>query len=177
MNGKILVAYASKYGSTQEVAEKVAIYLKEGGLDVDIQPMKKVQTISEYSMVVLGAPLYFGHWHKDAQKFLSINKEVLKKRRLAFFTIGPISLNEKEWQDVRMQLDQEMEKYSSLGINEVELFGGKYDSKGLRFPDSMIAKLPASPLCNTPDSDIRDWMAIASWAKKIAENFLSNLSI
>ncbi len=44
MNTKsILVAYASKYGSTQEVAETVASVLSETGFRVDLQPARGCQ--------------------------------------------------------------------------------------------------------------------------------------
>ena len=45
MSASILVAYATRYGSTQEVAEAVASPLHEAGLEVDNQPMRKVGTI------------------------------------------------------------------------------------------------------------------------------------
>ena len=45
MKNKILVAYASKYGSTQEVAEAIVATLREEGFKVDIQPMKKCEAL------------------------------------------------------------------------------------------------------------------------------------
>ena len=47
----------------------------------------------------------------------------------------------------------------------VELFGGKYDPAKLRFPDTLLKALPASPLHGALASDIRDWEAIGAWAK------------
>jgi menaquinone-dependent protoporphyrinogen oxidase len=68
MTAPVLVAYATRYGSTQEVAETVATMLRVRGLEVDIQPMQEVRTLEGYRAVVLGAPLYVGRWHKDAQR-------------------------------------------------------------------------------------------------------------
>ena len=168
MKTKILVAYASKYGSTQEVAETVAATLREGGADVDIQPMRKVRVLTEYSAIVLGAPLYIGRWHKDAQRFLSLHQEALTQRPLALFTLGPTRMDEDEWQGVRTQLDQELAKYPWLKPVAVELVGGRYDPARLRFPDSLLASLPASPLHGMPASDARDWPAIRAWAGNLA---------
>ena len=53
METKILMAYASKYGSTQEVAEAIAATLGERGLSVDLQPLRKVRTLAGYGAVVL----------------------------------------------------------------------------------------------------------------------------
>ena len=71
MSTSILVAYATRYGSTQEVAEAVAATLRERVLAVDIQPMQDVRSLDQYRAVVLGAPLYMFHWHKDALHFLA----------------------------------------------------------------------------------------------------------
>ena len=46
MSASVLVAYATRYGSTQEVAEAVAATLRERGLEVDVQPMRKVSGLA-----------------------------------------------------------------------------------------------------------------------------------
>src|SRR5439155_16364683 len=54
MSASVLVGYATRYGSTQEVAEAVAATLRERGLEVDIQPMREVRTLERYRAIVLG---------------------------------------------------------------------------------------------------------------------------
>ena len=64
MNTKpILVTYATRYGSTEEVAEMIATNLREAGLEVDLQPMRAVLSLDAYGAAVLGAAIYGGHWH------------------------------------------------------------------------------------------------------------------
>jgi menaquinone-dependent protoporphyrinogen oxidase len=167
MLASVLVTYATRYGSTQEVANAVAETLRDCGLAVDLQPMRAVRSLEGYSAVVLGAPLYIGHWHKDAQRFLARHREALLQRPVAVFTLGPTQPDEKEWAGVRAQLDQELAKYSWLRPVAIELFGGKYDPAKLRFPDSLVAWLPASPLHQMPASDVRDWPAIRAWAARL----------
>ena len=168
MSASVLVGYATRYGSTQEVAEAVAATLRERGLEVDIQSMRKVRTLAGYSAVVMGAPLYIGRWHKDAQRFLSLHQEALTQRPVAIFTLGPTQPDEKEWEGVHAQLDQELAKYPWLTPVALELFGGKYDPAKLRFLDKLLASLPASPLHQVPASDLRDWTAIRAWASNLA---------
>jgi len=167
MSNKILVTYATRYGSTQEVAEAVAAKLREGGPEVDIQPMQKVRTLERYDVVVLGAPLYIGKWHKDAHRFLSRHREALAQRPVAIFALGPIHDDEKQWQAVRAQLDKELAKYPWLTPVALQVFGGKYDPTRLHFPDRLIANSPAGPLYQMPASDLRDWTAIRAWADSI----------
>ena len=167
MSDTILVAYATRYGSTQEVAQRVAATLRESGLEVALEPMRQVRTLEGYSAVVLGAPLYIGRWLKDMKRFLSRHREALAQRPVAIFTLGPTRKGEQEWQDVREQLDQEMAKCPWLAPVAAELFGGKYDPAKLRFPISLLATMPASPLHGMPASDLRDWTAIRAWASSL----------
>lgn len=159
MPPKVLVGYATRYGSTQEVAEAVAAALRESGLDVDIQPLRKVSTLAGYSAVVLGAPLFMFRWHKDALHFLSRHLKTLVDFPVAVFALGPTHdpFDEKEWQDSRAQLDKELAKFPWFKPAALEMFGGKYDPAYLRFPLKMLAG-------KEPASDLRNWAAIRAWA-------------
>jgi menaquinone-dependent protoporphyrinogen oxidase len=168
MNQKILVGYASRYGSTQQVAEQIAMTLREHGRTVDVQPMSKVRNVAEYAAVILGAPLYLGAWHKDAVRFLTQHQPALTQRPVAIFALGPTHSEPEEWQGSRAQLDQELAKFSWLAPVTVEMFGGKYDPAKLHLPDKLIASLPASPLHGMPASDARDWAAMRAWANNLA---------
>ena len=85
MSTSVLVGYATRYGSTQEVAEAVAATLRECGLAVDIQLIREVRTLAGYSAVVIGAPLFMFHWHKDALNFLSRHRKDLTERSCGSF--------------------------------------------------------------------------------------------
>jgi len=163
MPASVLVGYATRYGSTQEVAEAVAATLRDCGLTVDFQPTREVRTLAGYSAVVLGAPLYMFRWHKDARRFLSRHRKALTERPVAVFALGPVHdpYDEEEWQDSRAQLDRGLAKYPWLAPVALEIFGGKYDPEKLRFPINLFAG-------NEPASDLRDWTAIRAWASNLA---------
>lgn len=72
--------------------------------------MKKVKSLEEYAAIVLGAPIYMVHWHKDAHKFLSWHCEALKKRQAAVFALGPLNDKKEDWKEVCSQLDKEFAK-------------------------------------------------------------------
>jgi menaquinone-dependent protoporphyrinogen oxidase len=163
METKVLVAYASQYGSTREVAEAVAATLRQCGLDVDLHPMRDVRTLEVYGAVILGAPLYMFRWHKDARNFVSRHREALVKTPVAVFALGPFHDDAKEWQTVRAQLDQELAKFPWLKPVAIKIVGAKFDPERLRFPWNC---LPA--LKHMPASDLRDWPAIRNWASELA---------
>lgn len=170
MNTSVLVAFATRYGSTQEVAEAIAATLREQGFTVDVQPMSNVRSLEGYDAVVLGSPIYIGHWHKDALSFLAQHREALTQRPVAVFALGPTHdpYDAEEWQGVRTQLDQELAKYPWLTPVALELFGGKYDPAKLSFAHRLLTILPASPLHGAPASDARDWTVIRAWAGSLA---------
>jgi menaquinone-dependent protoporphyrinogen oxidase len=158
----VFVGYATRYGSTQEVAEAIAETLREGGLTVDIRPLREVHTLEGYGAVVVGAPLFMFHWHKEALGFLSRFRKALLERPVAVFALGPVHdpHDETEWKDSRAQLDKELAKFPWFTPIALEIFGGKYDPAKLRFPLSMFAG-------QEPASDIRDWKAIRAWAESL----------
>lgn len=168
MSDPMLVAYATRYGSTREVAEAIAATLRESGLEVDIQPMRQVRSVASYRAVVMGAPIYIGSFLKDARRFLSRHSAALATRPVAVFALGPTHGAEQALQSARPQLDKELAKFPWLKPVAAEMFGGKYDPASLRFPDGLLASLPASPLHGLPAADVRNWTAIRAWASDLA---------
>ncbi|MEJ2266825.1 MAG: flavodoxin domain-containing protein [Anaerolineales bacterium] len=166
MEIKVLVAYASTHGSTQEVAEVVAATLREHELAVDLQPARNVPSLDGYGAVVLGAPLYMFHLHKDGLRFLSKHKKALTGGLpIAIFAGGPIETNDDDqWQEVRKQLDQELAKFPWLRPVAVQIIGGRFDPAKLRFPWNLIPALK-----QMPPTDLRDWEAIHRWASTLAK--------
>ena len=163
MSASVLVAYATKYGSTREVAEAVAAALRGGGQTVDCQPVKKLRSLDGYGAVVLGAPLYMFRWHKDAMGFLSRHRQALTERPVAIFALGPFHDDTKERQDARGQLDKELLKFPWFAPVAIEIFGGKFDPTTLSFPYNLIPALKQMPA-----SDVRDWTAIHAWASGLS---------
>lgn len=159
----ILVSYASRYGSTQEVAETIANTLRDAGLVVDIQPMKDVTKLNSYDAVVLGAAIYNARWHPDAHNFLLQHQEDLKQRPVAIFVLGPIAPTNGAMRNSRRQLDSELAKYPWLKPAAVAIFAGKYDPSkpGMGFFERLL-----------PASDHRDWAAIRAWGNALPAQLL-----
>ena len=173
METKVLVAYASSYGSTQEIAEVISEALRSQGLAVDCERIRNVRKLEGYSALVLGAPLYMFHWHKDARHFLSQHRKILADNLpVAIFAGGPFGSGDgNEWQEVRTLFDRELAKFPWLTPISLEIVGGKFDPTKLRFPYNLIPVLKKMPA-----SDLRDWVAIRAWASSLAAQFLPDLS-
>ncbi len=167
MSTSVLLGYATRYGSTKEVAEAIAAVLRDSGLEVKLERIKDIRSLEAYQAVVIGAPLYIGSWPGEAKSFLTDHQAELARRPLAVFALGPLSGDDAEMKGAREQLDKELAKLPSIKPVAVALFAGKYDPKVLRFPDNLLTLLPASPLYKRPASDVRDWTAIRGWAASL----------
>jgi len=90
MDIQILVAYATKYGATAEIAEKIGQVLRQAGLPTDVLPVDRVSDLTPYEAVVLGSAVYIGKWRKEAVKFLQTNEKMLAERQVWLFSSGPV---------------------------------------------------------------------------------------
>ncbi len=159
MNQKpILLAYATRYGSTEEVAEAISAELRNTGLEVVHQPVQQVQSLDNFEAVVLGTAIYSTRWHPDVHQFLSQYQEALKLLPVAMFALGPLSPDNTAKLASRRQFDRELIRYPWLQPVAVEIFAGKIDPAKLGFFERLV----------TPASDHRDWEAIRSWANALA---------
>jgi menaquinone-dependent protoporphyrinogen oxidase len=158
MSTTILVAFASKYGSTREVADAVAGTLAEHGLRVEVRPAADVTSLERYAGVVLGAGLYMGRPHGDARRFLKRHRHALAELPVAVFGMGPGSLAEKDVAGSRAQLARALDHVPEVSPASVAIFGGVVRPETLHFP---LNRMPAS--------DARDWDAIEAWGLEVVE--------
>ena len=154
---RLLVAYASNRGSTQEVAETIADTMKSAGREVELRRAAEIEDLRPYEGVVLGGSLYFGRWHEDAARFMSKHRRELSKMPVAVFALGPKTAAPDELGESRAQLDKALLKVPEVEPRSVAVFGGVIDPTKLRFP-----------LNRMPVSDARDWNKIEAWAKTVA---------
>jgi menaquinone-dependent protoporphyrinogen oxidase len=157
MSDPVLVAYATKKGSTHEVAEAVADVLRERGLDVEVRAAGEVHDLTRYGAVVIGGALYMGRWHRAAARLLSRHRKELATRPLAVFAMGPLHAEQAEFDSARGQLDASLERVPELEPVAIAVFGGVVDPSKLHFPFNRM-----------PASDIRDPAEIRAWAMDVA---------
>jgi menaquinone-dependent protoporphyrinogen oxidase len=159
MAGPILVTYATKYGSTQEVAESIGATLRVRGLITAVRPAEEVDDISEYGGVVLGGGIYMGRWHPEARRFARRFADELVELPVALFALGPVDDELAHVAGSEQQFRHALEKLPVEPFT-THLFGGAIDPRKLRFPFNHM-----------PAADVRDWDAVRAWAEELAERF------
>jgi menaquinone-dependent protoporphyrinogen oxidase len=161
MIGTILVAYASKYGSTREVAESIASMLRERLLRVEVRPAGEVDDLDEYAGVVLGGGIYMGRWHRDARGFARHFEDELRRVPVAVFALGPTDDVPEHRAGSERQFSRAVGKLRLEPLASA-VFGGVIDPRKLHFPFNHMAA-----------TDVRDWDEIRAWADEVAEWLLS----
>ena len=169
MADRVLVAYASKFGSTAEIAQAVGATLRTAGFEVDVKRAKEVRSLAGYRAAVVGSAVYMARWRREAVRLLRRRRHELAERDVWLFSSGPVAQPDTAppadaaTADRWTRPKRVEELASEIGAHEHVVFGGSVsDDRGGFVRKSMAAKLPADR------RDDRDWHAIEAWAKNIA---------
>jgi menaquinone-dependent protoporphyrinogen oxidase len=142
MTGKILVAYATRAGSTAEVAHALAETLRNQGETVDVLPVKEVADLSPYRAVIVGSAIRMGRWLPEAVDFVAKNQPALAEVPTAFFLVSGFLKDDTP--EMRAKVSAFLEPVRKiLQPGQEGLFAGK-----------------------TGKGDWRNWDEIRAWAAK-----------
>ncbi len=155
---RVLVAYASKHGSTAEIAEAIGATLREAGLAVVVTRAAEARQVGAFDAVVLGSGLYSATWLREANRFLRVHRAALRSRPVWLFSSGPLD-HSAEWSEIPMTAHVAAQT-AAIGARGHRTFGGRL--------------LPGTPgideaiLATQRTGDFRAWGAIRAWARAIA---------
>ncbi len=165
MTNRILVTYASRAGSTREVAEAIGKTLSEGGTPVDVVSMDKVTDLTPYDAVVVGSAIRGSKWLPEAVEFIQRHRSALGGKRLAMFTVC-ITLAMKNGENYRSAVMGWVAPVRAMVHPRSEgLFAGRLDFSKLPFNWDTLMLRVAVLFGVFPRGDHRDWTAIRSWAE------------
>ena len=161
MNDRILVAYATRAGSTAEVAQTIAKALGASGAAVDVCPVKQVGDLGSYRAVVLGSPIRMGRWLPEAFAFLKAHQAELSRIPVAYF-VTCVTLTSNTVEN-RRTVDAYLDPVRAiLRPVSVGLFAGAIDGSKLSLVDRLMVKAT-----KTPEGDFRKWDEIHLWGESL----------
>jgi menaquinone-dependent protoporphyrinogen oxidase len=163
MKKKVLVTYASKYGSTGGVAYAIGKELCSKDVATDVVLIKNAGNVGSYQGVVIGSAIYMGKWKSEAVDFVKKNSEILRQVPVAYFLVC-MTLSrrtEKNQAEVLSYMDPIVKAVPEIKPVGMGTFAGALDYNNLSWLNKKILKSKG-----TPEGDFRDWNAIRTWARE-----------
>src|SRR3974377_107891 len=155
---RVLVAYASKHGSTQGIAERIAAILRGSGLEVDLAAAEDAGDPAGYDAFVIGSAVYASRWMAPASEFIRHNGALLAGRPVwlcRVCSVGRVIPPPATLPPVLAAVGD------SIGARDHHVFRGAIDAGQLRGVEHLIRLF-------LPQGDFRDWPDIEAWATGIA---------
>ena len=166
MSGKILVAYATRHGSTEGVAKAIGDALADAGAAVEVRPAGEVEGLGGYDAVVLGSGVRAGRLFRDAVRLARRNREALKRMPVAYFLVCITMYEDTEAN--RRKVERWLEPLTRIAEPvETGLFAGAIDRDKLGCLFGVLLWL-----VRAPKGDFREWDKIKTWATGLRPKLL-----
>jgi menaquinone-dependent protoporphyrinogen oxidase len=160
---KVLVAYASKHGSTKEIAEFIGNAIEESGVPVDVYYVGAVTNLTDYDGIVIGSAVYAEQWRPEAAQFIRLRADVLAEKLVWIFSSGPTGHGKATDLLGGFLFPEKLERYrQTIAPVDTVVFHGNLDLTKLTLAELMIVIGYGGPL-----GDYRQWDIIQQWADNI----------
>lgn len=167
----VLVTYASRSGSTVEIAGAIARILRDKRIDVDLRSMQTVDNITDYRAVIAGSAIRMDKWLPEAMRFIERHQQDLSQKPFAAFVVclTLATRNERSRERALKTASGYLTPIRTMVPTVSEgLFAGVLDLSKL----SIVYRVPFSILTLASvfrEGDYRDWQAIRNWAEDLPE--------
>ena len=166
---RALVVYASAYGSTKGIAERIAETLRAEQYEVELASVDEPILIEKdhYDAFVIGSAIHAGRWLKSGIEFVRRNRDVLQAAPVWLFSSGPVG--DKAVDEPQPEPKGIDEMRDVLDVRDHMVFGGAFDPETADLERAnWIEKQFATHFI--PAGDWRNWEDIEAWAMRIAAN-------
>jgi menaquinone-dependent protoporphyrinogen oxidase len=154
---RILIAVASRHGSTHDIAARLGEGLRQCGHTIDVRAASAVHNLAPYGAVVVGSAVYMGRWLPDALAFLDRLEAPLGDVPVWIFSSGPLS------DPTSTDIPSIHEKLASaLGVRGHRVFAGRLVPADLNLGERLVVRA-----VHAPSGDFRDWEAVTAFADEI----------
>jgi len=165
---RILVAYATRKGTTAEVAAEVGWALgSAGGCVADVRPIAGLDALAGYDAAVVGSAIRGSKWLPEAVDFVMKHEEHLTEMQVAYFAVC-LTMRE-DTEGARAELSACLDPVRDVVAPvDVGLFAGALDYSQFTFPMGLMMRT-----IKAPEGDFRDWTAIREWGAGLGRALVS----
>jgi menaquinone-dependent protoporphyrinogen IX oxidase len=184
MSSKALIVYATRFGATKSTSDEIARVLREQNFDVKVVNLKeeKIQSISEYALIIVGSGMSMGNWGTEAEDFVKKFQRDFEGKKLALFISSLKPIEEKEGKTnlvnriQKIGIDDKIQKYH-LNPLSTGVFGGVIDYTKMNFLIRKSMELGYKSALQKhlfkeiqPGVyDMHDWAQIDRWSQEVAK--------
>ncbi|KAA3618315.1 MAG: hypothetical protein D8M58_20650 [Calditrichaeota bacterium] len=171
-NYKILIAYASEFESTAEVAIAISKVFCARGHFVETKWIKNIHSIQKYDAVILGSAIQYDKWMPEAEKFVQLNQKKLREIPVAyFFTCLTLSEKSKKTEKTASKYAEKLMAIDPL-VNPLSIgqFAGVLDYDKMSLFKKLMFKT-ISLVTGVQEGDYRNWNIIDGWANNVHFRF------
>jgi len=173
----VQVVFASQYGATQGIAERIGANLRCHGFEATVEPANQATDPAGFDASVIGSAAYYFHWMKPAVAFVRRNRAALASRPVWLFSSGPLGAKEMDEQGRNLReflVPKEIAEFREvLKPRDHRVFFGVMDPAKLGFTHRLVYKLPANrDNAMFPVGDFRNWPEIDAWVDSIADSLI-----
>lgn len=162
MTKKILIVYASKAGSTAEIAARIGQRIAKNNTAVDVLPVGKAGDLDGYSAVIVGSAIRTGSVLPEALAFIEKNQAALAQIPFHVF-VACMTLNE-DTEANRKTVSAYLDPVRALVKPASEgLFAGVMNLNKLPLFEKLLIRM-----MKAPQGDFRKWDLIDAWAGNLA---------
>ena len=171
-----LIIYSTTDGHTKIICERIKNFLNDGNLIklLSLEDAKRVD-LSTFEKIIIGASIRYGKHSKELYKFINLNKNILNKKKSAFFSVNVVARKlEKNTAETNPYINKFL-KISKWKPNKISVFAGKVDYPNYNFFDKYIIKLimliTKGPTDTSQSYEFTDWSKVDDFSEEFKNNY------
>ena len=161
---RVLIGYASRFGSTRDIANRIAGAVRADSTDVDLRSVDEISDFDRYDAVVFGSGVYDGSWMPEATDLMRRHAAALARKPVWLFSVGSFGDRHPIVGGLIKKEPKEISEFEqTLHPREYRVFAGVIDLDHWPAWGRLLFKALGGHA-----GDNRQWSDIDSWAEEIS---------
>jgi len=162
MEKRILVAYATRTGSTVGVAAAIGETLGARGYTVDVKPVKENPSLDGYQAAIIGSAVNGARWLPEAVQYVENNRSAFNRVPVALFCVHIMNMGDSE-----KSIKNRLAYLNAVRPLVKPLHEAFFAGIGMEPGEKSWFIRWASRIFKIGEGDCRDWNKIQGWAQTV----------